>query len=83
MPDTSLLEAAAGDGGLIAVDRLSVLLHITRVASLHRPGRVARCGRQDRQGSGACDAGAAPRHGRNPEPCALDLRQDARSPEQE
>jgi Protein of unknown function (DUF2384) len=30
MPDTNLLEATAGDGGLIAVDRLSVLLHITR-----------------------------------------------------
>jgi hypothetical protein len=30
MSDTGLLEAASGDGGLIAVDRLSVLLHITR-----------------------------------------------------
>ena len=30
MSDTSLLEAASGDGGLIAVDRLSMLLRITR-----------------------------------------------------
>jgi hypothetical protein len=30
MSDSSLLEATAGDGGLIAADRLSGLLHITR-----------------------------------------------------